>query len=340
MEYVSLKPNLNSIDCRKELTRLTSLRNCISDSITKSEAHKHAIDDMALPDCHEYYAALLAFEKKGFPSRDEVSNLQLTWKSSVAPSKETHGSLIWDRACTLWNIAALESFLATQQPKDKDGHKMAVKHYQNGSMYMKHLLDVVDGQIFDTVDMNKSLIQFWEKALLAQAQVSAYDMASAGGKHSMLSYLAMGAVPVLNDALTFAKDPFVVSNLPKPIQEWAGECKAQSMLLSARAHYHQSVASREASQWGIEIAHLRQAELLLKQCVEFLKSSNMDITQAEVILRRVQDRKTVAERENNRAYGEEIPKDLPPIVEKLLVKNDMPLPETMTNPKVPLFDKL
>jgi hypothetical protein len=66
----------------------------------------------------------------------------------------------------------------------------------------------------------------------------------------------------------------------------------------------------------------------------------MDIAQAEVILRRVQDRKSVAERENNRAYGEEIPKDLPPIVEKLLVKNDMPLPETMTNPKVPLFDKL
>jgi len=39
-------------------------------------------------------------------------------------------------------------------------------------------------------------------------------------------------------------------------------------------------------------------------------------------------------------YGEEVPKELPEIPAKLLAKNDMEMPETMTKPKVPLFEKL
>jgi hypothetical protein len=87
MDFASLKPNFHSVDCQKELTRLTSLRNCLCDAITKSESHKHALDEFALQDCHEYHAALLAFEKKGFPTRDEGSNLELTWSAARSASK-------------------------------------------------------------------------------------------------------------------------------------------------------------------------------------------------------------------------------------------------------------
>jgi hypothetical protein len=101
---------------------------------------------------------------------------------------------------------------------------------------MRYLQDALQGHTFETVNTRKSLLQFWENTMLAQAQIAAYDMAaSTPGKHSLLSYLAMGAVPVLNEALTHAKDPFLVSSLSKPIREWGGECKAQSMLLTARA---------------------------------------------------------------------------------------------------------
>jgi hypothetical protein len=57
------------------------------------------------------------------------------------------------------------------------------------------------GISFETVDMRKSLLQFWENVMLAQAQIAAYDMAAKTvDKHALLSYLAMGAVPVLNEA--------------------------------------------------------------------------------------------------------------------------------------------
>ena len=340
MKYVSLKPNFRSVDCQKDLTRLSSLRNCLSNAITKAQSHKHALDEFALQDCHEYHAALLALKKKGFPSSDEVSNLELTWVASVPPQKEKHGSLVWDRACTLWNIAALESFLASQQDQDKEGRKQAVKHYQNASVCMRHLQDALQGHTFETVDMRKSLLQFWENAMLAQAQIAAYDMAaSTPGKHSLLSYLAMGAVPVLNEALTHAKDPFLVSSLPKPIREWAGECKAQSMLLTARAEYHQAVVSREAKAWGDELARLAKAQSHLIECIEFLKSSDMNSAMAETILRRVQDRMVQAVKDNL-LYGVKVPTEMTGIPAKMLAKNDMDMPESMTKPKVSLFEKL
>lgn len=340
MQYMSERPNLRSIDCHHDLTRLAALRNCLSDAITKSEAHKYALDEFALQDCHEYHAALLTFEKKGFPTLDEASPLKLTWKAAVPPQNEAHGSLVWDRACTLWNISALESFLAAQQGIDKDGRKQAIKHYQNASACMRYLQDAIKGQTFETVDMNKSLLQFWEKAMLAKAQLAAYDMvATTPGKDGMLSYLAMGAVPVLNEALTHAKDPFVVSNLPKPIEKWAAECKADSMMLTARAEYHQSVVAREAQEWGKEIGRLAKAQYHFKECVDFMESSELDSALAETILRLVTDRKSLAEIDNNKYYLDEVPKEFPSILAKLLAKNDAEMPESMTTPKMPLFIK-
>lgn len=344
LEYVCVKPKFHSVDCQKELKRFSALRNCLSDSITKPESHKHAMDEFALQDCHEYHAALLAFEAKGFPTHDEASNLELTWKAAIPPQKEKHGSLVWDRACTLWNIAALESYLATREGTDKDGRKQAVKHYQLASACMRYLQEAIRGQDFETVDMNVSLLQFWEKAMLAQAQIAAFDMASAGSnKHALLSYLAMGAVPTLNEALTHATDPLVVSSLPKHIQEWAGECKAQSMLLTARAEYHQAVNNQEASDWGPEIARLNKAETCFNQCIEFCKQkdTHMDSTVklAEGLLRRVQERKQQAVKDNY-LYGSKVPDKMPEIAAKLLAKNDMEMPETMTKPKVPLFETL
>lgn len=336
-ESIYPKPKYRSYECMKELKRLASVRNCLSESILKSDAHKHAIDDFALKDCHEYHAALVAFEEKGFPTWDEFSPLKLTWCSSVSPAKEQHGSLVWDRVCTLWNIAALESFQASQQSKDKEGRKAAVKHYQNASASMKYLRESLKGQQFDTVDMNKSLIQFWEMAMLAQAQIAAYDMASESGKHSLLSYLAMGAVPVLNDALTHAKDPFVLSNLPKPIEEWAGECKAQSMLLTARAEFHQAIMHRQLSEWGKELARLSRAEIYLKECINFHKNTSRDLTKAETILRLVHDRKVKLKKENDTMYNDRVPDDLDEIPAKLLVKNDLPMPESLRTTTVPIF---
>ena len=337
-----LRPEFKSCACRQELIRLASLRNCLSDSIAKPNSHKVALEDMALQDCHEYHAALLEFIKRGFPISDEGSSLQLTWKACIGPQTETHGSLDWDRACIVWNIAALESYLASIQSSDKDGRKQAVRHSQMAASMMRYLQDsLISQNNFATVDLSLPSLKFWESCMLAQAQCAAYQVAQDNPHHAVLSYLAMGAVPLFNDALKYSKDALLVSQLPAPTQEWGVHCKSWSMSMSARAAHHQAMAAQQSQNWGLEIAWLQETVKQLQSCKAFLESSGNGTSLENVIdgkIHAVQDRLAQATKDNQMLYGEQVPSRLPTVLPKQLVKSEMEsLPETMTTPKVSLF---
>lgn len=310
----------------------------------KPTSHKVALEDMALQDCHEYHAALLEFEKRGFPTSDEASSLTLTWKASVGPQKETHGSLAWDRACTIWNIAALESHMASIQSSDKEGRKQAVRHCQTAAAMMRYLHDQVVGQEnFATVDLAIPSLLFWESYMLAQAQCAAYQVAqdNVQANQAVLSYLAMGAVPLFNEALKQSKDPLLVSQLPAPTQEWSVYCKSWSLFMAAKATHHQALAAQASQSWGLELAWLQETLKQFQACNAFVESSGDTSSMDRLIDTKIQTatvRLAQATRDNQTIYGEQLPTRLPTIVPKQLVKSDMPtLPETMTKPKVTLF---
>lgn len=343
LTQVCLKPDFKSHQVRQELVRLASLRNCLSDSIAKPNSHKVALEDMALQDCHEYHAALLEFIRRGFPTNDEAS-LTLTWKASVGPQTETHASLEWDRACIIWNIAALESYLASIQSSDKEGRKQVVKHCQTAASMMRYLHDEVISQChFATVDLSVPSLQFWEMVMLAQAQCAAYQVAQDNPqpKHSILSILAMGAVPLFNEALKQSKDTLLVSQLPVPAQEWSVYCKSWSMLMSAKAAHHQAMAAQESQSWGLEIVWLQETMKQLQSSKSFLGSSGDNSSMENVIdakISTVERRLAEATKDNQLIYGEQLPRQLPTITPKQLVKSEMEtMPETMTKPKVSLF---
>lgn len=343
--FVTLRPDFKSTDCRQELVRLASLRNCLSESIAKPNSHKVALEEMALQDCHEYHAALLEFIKRGFPTNDEGSNLTLTWNACVGPQTETHGSLEWDRACTLWNIAALESYLASTQSSDKEGRKQAVKHCQTAACMMRYLHDDVISQQpnFATVDLSIPSLKFWEHYMLAQAQCAAYQVAQESSpSQTISSYLAMGAVPLFNEALKQSKDSLLVSQLPSLTQDWSVYCKSWSMLMSIKAAHHQAMAAQQAQSWGLELAWLQETMNQLQACKTFLKTSNDSCSMETVVdtkLATVERRMAEATKDNRNIYGEQVPKSLPTIAPKQLVKSDLgdTLPETMMAPKVALF---
>ena len=346
----TMKPSFSSIDCLSDLTRLASLRNCLADAIPKASAHRHALDNQALSDSHEYYAALLACQSQGFPLLDEGSPLTLTWKAAVGPQQETHGSLLWDQVGTLWNIAALESFMgATHSSNTTTDRKQIVKHYQSAASTICYLREtVLPGPIaLETVDMSDALLHFWERAMLACAQIATYDMllhpTDEPPKQALLSYIAMGAVPVLNEALVASQNPLLVSHLPTPILEWGTTCKYWSMLLTAKAEYHQAVLARQTKDWGMELGRLQQSMQLFQSCQVFCDLSNMDNPKAEVErwLALVKDQKEQANKDHHEyMYGDAnvmSPDTLPPIRPQLVVKSTIPMPESMMIPKVQLF---
>lgn len=344
LALISLRPDFKSHECRQELIRLASLRNCLSDSIMKPTSHKVSLEEMALQDCHEYHAALFEFIRRGFPTNNDESSLSLTWKASVGPQTETHGSLEWDRACTIWNIAALESYLASIQASDKQGRKQAVKHCSTAACMMRYLHDcIIPQHQFATVDLSIPSLLFWESYMLAQAQCAAYQVAqdSDSPNQAVLSYLAMGAVPLFNEALKQSKYPLLVSQLPAPTQEWSIICKSWSILMQAKAAHHQALAAQQAQSWGLELAWLKDSLQQFQACQAFIQSSG-DLNSIERVIdgkiQTVSARLAQATRDNQTIYGEQIPTQLPTIAPKQLVKSDMPaLPESMTKPKVPLF---
>jgi BRO1-like domain len=337
LEFVHLRPDFKSCDCHDEIIRLASIRNCLSDSIAKPLSHKVALEDFALQDCHEYHAALLEFIKRGFPTRDEVTpSLKLSWKAAIGPQTETHGSLEWDRACTIWNIAALESYLASIQTSDKEGRKQAVKHCQTAASMMRYLHDeVVDGQGFETVDLSKPCLKFWEHCMLAHAQLATYQLATCG--ETVKSMLATGAVPLFNEALQYSKHTLLVSH-QLPTEEWSVHCKAWSMLLTSKAAHHQAMACQETHAWGYEIGWLQETVRSVTAANEFC-SKNYTPLEKEIseMMQTVRVRLAQASKDNTGLYGEEIPTFLPNIQPKQLVKSDGQLPNSMLTPKKALF---
>lgn len=110
LQLVVPKPEFSSSQCRDDLTRLQSLRNCLCDVLIKPNSHKHALEERGYEDCLEYHAVLLEHERRGFPTLDdEFNGVRIQWKSALNPESkaERHGSLVWERACIIYSTLAL-----------------------------------------------------------------------------------------------------------------------------------------------------------------------------------------------------------------------------------------
>lgn len=347
------KPPFKSQQCRAELLRINALRKCLSESILKPNSHKAALEDQALEDLCEYHAALLEFEQRGFPTIDDENNgLKLTWKSAFAPQKETHHTLVWDRACCLWNVAALYSQLITSQPDNRDGYKQAITYCQTAAALLhilKELATASSGDDFaTTVELAKPMLSFWEQLFVAHAQSMIYKIADPT-KHSILSGISASAHQLYNEALHSAQDPRLQSEVPKFAKEWGAYCKGHSMMASAKAEYHQAVLHRSQQTWGHELARLKLCLQKLEKCQEFVNAADDDNPslvelkrEVDAYLPFVANRYKAAYSDNVTVYQDEIPsyklEDIEP--KQLAKRNPTGLPASMKTPKVPLFTKL
>ncbi|KAL7555451.1 hypothetical protein ACA910_020180 [Epithemia clementina (nom. ined.)] len=370
LQLVTPKPDFKSVACRDDLIRFSSLRNCLSDALLKAESHAAALKEGALDDAHEYHAALLEFERRGFPTMDDENNgLHLTWKAAWALHRdETHSNLLWDRSCITFNIVALLSYQTSHcNVSDRDECKKGVGLCQQAASILETLHELASSQDFATVDLSSSMLLFWKAFFLALGQSFVYRMASLtkAGNHGTLSCLSQSAYTLFNDALSKAQDARLQSEVPRQSKQWATYCKAQAMMAAAKAEYHQSVVQRLEYKYGAEIVRLRQSLSKLQACQEFIASlaaqlasssssskkgkedahsaqeemNLVDYTSREcqVILPVVRDRLTEIERDNYKIYNEEIPKQVPEIEPKQLIKSTMGYPPTMLAPKRKLF---
>lgn len=114
-------------------------------------------------------------------------------------------------------------------------------------------------------------------------------------------------------------------------------------MAAAKAQYHMSVVHRLASEWGKELARLRECLEKLNACHDFLHSvageNVVDYTRRECNAIRpvVQDRWTEADKDNYNIYQDEVPKTNPEIPGKQLIKDSGGYTAAMLTPSTALF---
>jgi hypothetical protein len=342
--WIVPKPAFSSVECRKELMRLASLRNCLSESLL---TFREAMEDQALKDCQDYHATLLAFEKQGFPSVESEHTkgvINLTWRDAFHQEQlETHHSLVWERVGCLWNVAALQSYEATTtcDLTNKEGCKSAISLFQSASSILSTLQELVEQQDYASVDYSLAMLQFWRTVFKAQAQFVIYKMANLGGttrQHTTLGYLVQAAASLYNEALELAKDPRLQSELTETSKKWATHCKAQSLVCQARATFHISIEHRLQQEHGLELARLSQCVTQLKECQDFWKSAGQDMAEVQGLMQLAKDRLERARTDNDTIYLDQVPTDLSEIRAQIMVKSDLPLPAAMLQPRISLFE--
>ncbi|KAL3904966.1 MAG: hypothetical protein SGARI_004676 [Bacillariaceae sp.] len=219
------------------------------------------------------------------------------------------------------------------------------------------------------------MLQFWENVCLAQAQVSIYKLAnhseSGVRNHTTLAYLIQGVAPLYNEALGLSKSPILQAEVPQPSQEWAADCKAQSMLCQARAYFHISISCRISKDaHGMEIARLQQTITTLQELLQFCTSTQVLKEAVKLVASKQQKKKgdddtvspmaaaaatiqpeadsllklatsplEAAQEDNRTIYMDDVPRgELPEIRAQTMVKTSPQMSDDMLSAKAKLFE--
>ena len=331
-------PEFTSWECRDDLAKLDSLRAQLSKHITSSNAYAQAVE--LVPVMQEYFAMLRECERRGFP-RDNGSSITLSWRGAfLEHDVDVHSGLSLERASILWNLAAVEAYMASTQDctSNKKAWMAANQSLQNSFSFMYHLKEVlqeVKGR--GTTDMQSNMVTFWENTLQAQAQMAGYEKANATSrpKHLLLAKLAQAASP-LWDTAADASSTILIPEASR----WKVCAKAWSLFMQCRAEYHESATHEEKKQIELEVARLEKSISLGDMCYDYVATGQVERSLSEQLpslLVKLRQRYNVAATQANSGN---IPNNLNAIRGALLSKGVSDLPKTMLELSTPMFTNL
>lgn len=342
LDFILPKPKYRSAQIAPELMRLQSLRNDLLLSLPKPEAHAHALADRGLEDAMEYHASVLAFETQGFSS-DKCCSIPYRGAFS-SQEMETHGSLVWDRAVTLYNIAALIMYQAAHcETAHRESCKQAISHCQQAAYILQTCQDLCANMTeISTVDLSAPLLTVAASSCLAYAQSCICKMVAVSSESpskATLSVLMQGAHTLYNTVLEQAQDPRLQSDMPNQARELAAEAKLHSMIYAVRARWVQSQLVREEHKFGIEISCLKVCHDQCNAVRKFLETNSFNthapmaaIREFNAVAPQVLDRLEEVIADNRSTYHEIIPDAPPALTGKQLAKQATSLPTAMLQP--------
>ncbi|KAJ2922412.1 hypothetical protein H1R20_g14677, partial [Candolleomyces eurysporus] len=273
-------------------------------------------------------------------------------------------SLAFERACVLFNLAALYSQLATAEDRSTpEGIKRATSHFQLAAGTLSYLKTSAlsklvlphDEEI--PADLTDGFLTGMEQLMLSQAQECCWQLAKLNQyKNSLIAKIALRVGSLYGAAYdAFAEAPPSAKRLLP--SDWLPHLQVKSLHFQAVAQFRKSMDEIETgNNYGVELARLGLAQDYSKQAYEIARRGRVStanhatypffLHHDQSLMETVEKGRVRAQRDNDLIYHKDVPaaSSLPEIQETNLAKSTVPpgllRPEEALKSKRPLFQSL
>ncbi|XP_018017189.1 programmed cell death 6-interacting protein-like [Hyalella azteca] len=340
-----LKPLKNLIISRYQSTEQESFINAVNEfAKLRSNAVGKKLDyhENSLELLYRYYDQLVALEGK-IPAAE--IQIPFKWKDAFekgsifgSRTSKTVPSLSYEKACVMFNIAALQSQVAAvQSPDSDDGLKLAAKLLQQSSGAFNNLKGWVLSAVGSepTADLQPDTLTALSAFMLAQAQEVCVSKAiKERMKSAVIAKLCMQCEELYGEA-----SKQMGREILKPLwdRDWIARVAGKQLAFNALAQFYQSRVCNEEKSVDEEISRLRHALELFKSAETRSGNAGQVVDQ----IARAQSLMDEAVKYNDFIYHERVPevRNLSAI-EKAALAKVLPVPERFSTNFTDLFESL
>ncbi|KAJ3045369.1 bck1-like resistance to osmotic shock [Rhizophlyctis rosea] len=308
---------------------------------------------------YRYYGQLELLDLR-FPVEEKGVKVLFTWFDAFSSKPISQYSIAYEKACTIFNIAATCSSIAALQNRfEPAGLKTAYNYFQAAAGLFAYIND--NFLHAPSVDLSRDSIKTLVDLMLAQAQECMIEKVVMEKKKGMLvAKLSAQTAHMYGSVLDGLTNDAVSSQFSKA---WVDLVKIKSKHFQAASFYHKSFALEADGKSGENVAHLTNAENLAKEAQSLANSFSknhssfttatqnptsssgagattgqpttaaaalVEATKASLSL--ITDRKNVAVKDNDLIYHESVPSaDALPAIEKLNTVKPITFAEICTN---------
>jgi len=265
-----------------------------------------------------------------------TTNLSFRWYDTFRMSvSAAFADWEYDRACTLFNVAASLSYMATSQDRgDPEGMKAACNYFQQSAGTISAMREIVkDAAWVDrTPDTTSEFLEALEALLLAQAQKCFFEKASAAAmKPVLIGKIAAECAALYEDAHARLATPMLRHHCA---QEWLDVVEWNRKAFDGYQHYFAALVHAENHEYGAQVSRLTYATNRCAEAVTLCqKADKMLQEQFKRAHALAKEAYLKAKKDNDLVYNEKVPpvEVLPKLERKAMVK-PIRLPETYVPP--------
>ncbi|GAB6032031.1 hypothetical protein CHUAL_010402 [Chamberlinius hualienensis] len=288
----------NYSEALQELNKLRT--NAVCKTLDRHESSLEVI--------YRYYDTLNALESKIPPQDIQVP---FKWKDAFDKGgfwggkvSLTVASLAYEKVCVLFNVAALQSQVASDQNLDNDdGLRLATKLFQTSCGIFTSLKNSVMSSVQQdpTTDLQPDALNALASLMLAQAQETFFHKATQDNmKDLVVAKIASQCEDLYADALKLLQRDSVRTLWDK---DWIPMVAGKQAVYHALAEFHQAAVAKTQKNIGEELARLTLAAELIKQA-ESRAGSVYNVKDISIKIQRVYDE---AKKDNDFIYHERVP---------------------------------